>query len=211
MKKKIAWKILSFIGIGNILAFLGIVIIASAASNALNSAASIVSMPEFDIDLGISASEHGQMPKVQAIYVGVDDTDTPLSRNVTNVTKRWSNGNNPFYNGYRGLCELFCADVYKSAGYSYSGACCAYRHSINHAQKAGKIPKGALIFSGMKPDGTMYENGHRQSAYCDVCNSWAGHVAIYIGNGLVAGSQIPYIESINTWIETFGYGGWSIQ
>ena len=147
----------------------------------------------------------------RATYVGVDDTDTDHSAAVLSQLTKWNNSHNPFYYGYGGYCELWVADIYKAAGRPISGACCAYTHGVNNAHRTGKIPKGALIFSGMKRNGSMYENGHRQSAYCDVCDHWAGHVAIYVGNGLVAGSQVPYLMSVDTWIDMFGYGGWSLQ
>lgn len=155
------------------------------------------------------ASMSGEAGK--ATYVGVDDTDTEHSKKVLAQTGKWSNSRNPFYMGYGGLCELWCNDIYRAAGLPYSGACCAYIHGARQANRDGEIPKGALVFSGMKRDGTMYENGHRKSAYCDVCNHWAGHVAIYVGNGLIAGSQSPYLMSVDTWIDMFGYGGWSLK
>lgn len=150
-----------------------------------------------------------RMKKGKATYVGTDDTDTEHSRKVLQQTGKWSDSHSPFYNGYGGWCEKWCSDVYHSAGLTYNGACCAYSHAVKTANKKGRIPKGAIIFSGIKPDGTFYENGHRQRAWCSYCGHWAGHVAIYVGNGLVAGSQVPYLMSVDAWIDSYGYGGWA--
>ena len=68
----------------------------------------------------------------------------------------------------------------------------------------------ALIFSGVIPGtGKVYENDHRSGAFCASCGHYAGHVAIYVGDGYVAGSQVPYLQSIDVWISIYGYGGWS--
>lgn len=143
----------------------------------------------------------------KATYVGVDDRDTDYSASVIRETRKWSIKHNPCSYGYGGLCELWVSDVIQSAGYSYGGSCCAYNSSLR-AKKTGKIPKGAAIYSGTKPDGSKYENGHRASAWCNNCGHWAGHVAIYIGNGIVVGAQYPYKLSVDGWIDIFGYGGW---
>lgn len=145
----------------------------------------------------------------KATYVGVDDTDTEFSRKILSQTAKWSNSNNPYYNGYGGHCEAWTNYIYTSAGVPYRGSCCAFTHCKNTANKTGAIPKGALVFSGRKPDGTIYQNNHRATAFCDDCGNWAGHIGIYIGNGIIVGSQIPYAESVDTWIDFFGYGGWA--
>lgn len=167
-----------------------------------------------DSSLKINSSESADWESElhgKATYVGVDDSDTAHSTAVLQQVRRWSNSYPPFYNGYGGLCELWVYDTYVTAGLPCNGTCCAYRHSQS-AQKEGKIPKGALIFSGIIPStGQMYENNHRASAYCDVCGHYAGHVAIYAGNGMVAGAQIPYLMDLDTWIEIYGYGGWSLR
>lgn len=148
-------------------------------------------------------------PEVYAVYAGTDETDTALSRAVLAQTRRWSNTRSPYRTGYGGRCEAWVYDVYKGAGLQSRPSCCAHNHSL-YANGSGPIPKGALIFSGIIPGtGRVYENGHRSAGYCNVCNSWAGHVAIYIGDGKVAGSQIPYIQSLDSWMAVYGYGGWS--
>lgn len=201
-------RIILFIVIPALLVGIFLISVVTSAATELNNTL-VAAKINKDGQMEEKIENHDHKNNVQAKYVGVDDTSTALSDRVLKALSGYSDSHNPFYNGYAGLCELFCADIYRKAGYTYAGACCAYRHSINYATKEGKIPKGALIFSGIKPDGTLYENDHRASAYCDVCNSYAGHVAIYIGNGKVAGSQVPFIWDIDTWIEVFGYGGWS--
>lgn len=164
-----------------------------------------------DVEDIVSEEDWEDVENYPATYVGVDDTDTAFSRSILVEVMKWSNGNNPFYDGYHGLCELWCADTYRKAGHVYKGACCAHNHMLKQAKKDGAIPKGALIFSGQKPDGSYYENGHRVQAFCPICKNWAGHVGIYIGGGKVVGSQVPYIYTIDSWISIFGYGGWSLQ
>lgn len=197
-------KLVAYVGIPTIaviILLLFFIVIAASEVEQLSVAFSSESETEVE--------ESGERGK--ASYVGVDDTDTAFSKDILSVTRRWSNSYNPYYNGYHGLCELWCADVYRKAGHSYAGSCCAANHARKYAKKSGKIPKGALVFSGMRPNGSLYENGHRPSAYCGHSSEYAGHVAIYIGNGLIAGSQTPYIMSVDAWIELFGYGGWSMR
>lgn len=198
------WKmILSIIGVPAIVFFLCIILVVVMAGAELDKVAALVTSEE------IPGEQSEDEEAGKATYIGVDDTETALSRAVIPQTRKWSNSRNPYYNGYTGYCELWCADTYRAAGRNYSGACCAYTHGARHAKKKGKVPKGALIFSGLKPDGSIYENGHRPSAFCSVCGHYAGHVAIYQGNGRVVGSQIPYSMSVDAWIELYGYGGWS--
>ena len=150
------------------------------------------------------------LPIFKATYVGVDDTDTDFSGCVIPETRRWSNQHGAFENGYAGYCELWCKVVYTYAGLPYEGFCCAYSHGAAMANRDGPIPKGALIFSGVIPGtGKVYENDHRSGAFCASCGHYAGHVAIYVGDGYVAGSQVPYLQSIDVWISIYGYGGWS--
>ena len=153
-------------------------------------------------------AQNENLGKGKATYVGVDDTDTEFSRKILAQTSKYSNSYNPYYHGYTNLCQKFCGDMYRQAGVPYQGTCCAFKHSTI-AQKSGKIPKGALVFSGRKPDGSFYENNHAPGTYCTVSNSWAGHIGIYVGNGIIVGSQIPYAMSVDAWIEMCGYGGWS--
>ena len=92
--------------------------------------------------------EKGNTLKGKATYVGVDDRDTDFSRKVLAQTSVFSNARNPYYNGYRNLCEGFCSAMYAKAGLPYRGSCCAYRHSVRTANRFGKIPKGEMSFWG---------------------------------------------------------------
>lgn len=202
--RKILAKVIGLIGIPILIGGLCLVVIIGGISSQVQKQVSALS---------VTASSEESFPeanlgKGKATYVGVDDTDTEFSKKILAQTSKYSNSYNPYYHGYTNLCQKFCGDMYRKSGVPYQGTCCAFRHSTI-AQKSGKIPKGALVFSGRKPDGTFYENNHAPGTYCGVCNSWAGHIGIYVGNGIIVGSQIPYAMSVDAWIEMCGYGGWS--
>lgn len=204
---KAAFKVLAFTLTPTALFILFAALLIGAASAQLQRSAAVFSMDE---SLQIEESfDKKNIGVGKATYVGVDDTDTAFSKAVLRNALRYSNKNNPYFSGYAGLCELWVSDIYKGASLSYNGACCAHTHGKLYAKKSGKIPKGAAVFSGIKPDGKLYENGRRQSAYCYVCKNYAGHVGIYIGNGFISGSQVPFLYTVDSWIATFGYGGWS--
>ena len=202
--RKILAKVIGLIGIPILIGGLCLVVIIGGISSQVQKQVSALSA---------TASSEESFPeanlgKGKATYVGVDDTDTEFSKKILAQTSKYSNSYNPYYHGYTNLCQKFCGDMYRKAGVPYQGTCCAFRHSTI-AQKSGKIPKGALVFSGRKPDGSFYENNHVPGTYCGFCNSWAGHIGIYVGNGIIVGSQIPYAMSVDAWIEMCGYGGWS--
>lgn len=201
---KILAKVIGLIGIPILIGGLCLVVIIGGISSQVQKQVSALS---------VTASSEESFPeanlgKGKATYVGVDDTDTEFSKKILAQTSKYSNSYNPYYHGYTNLCQKFCGDMYRKSGVPYQGTCCAFRHSTI-AQKSGKIPKGALVFSGRKPDGSFYENNHAPGTYCGFCNSWAGHIGIYVGNGIIVGSQIPYAMSVDAWIEMCGYGGWS--
>lgn len=201
---KILAKVIGLIGIPLLIGGLCLVVIIGGISSQVQKQVSALS---------VTASSEESFPeanlgKGKATYVGVDDTDTEFSKKILAQTSKYSNSYNPYYHGYTNLCQKFCGDMYRKSGVPYQGTCCAFRHSTI-AQKSGKIPKGALVFSGRKPDGSFYENNHAPGTYCGFCNSWAGHIGIYVGNGIIVGSQIPYAMSVDAWIEMCGYGGWS--
>ena len=202
--RKILAKAIGLIGIPILIGGLCLVVIIGGISSQVQKQVSALS---------VTASSEESFPeanlgKGKATYVGVDDTDTEFSKKILAQTSKYSNSYNPYYHGYTNLCQKFCGDMYRKSGVPYQGTCCAFRHSTI-AQKSGKIPKGALVFSGRKPDGSFYENNHAPGTYCGFCNSWAGHIGIYVGNGIIVGSQIPYAMSVDAWIEMCGYGGWS--
>lgn len=198
-------KIISYVGLPTIIiGFCLIVIITGLASQTEKQVKA----------LGFSDNQSGSnfdgIKAGKATYVGVDDRDTPLSKAVLAQTSMYNERRNPYLGRYRNMCLAWVCDMYQQAGYKTPRTCCAYRSSVNSGIKKGKIPKGAIIYSGYKPDGTFYENYHTAGCFCGYCNSWAGHVGIYIGNGLVVGSQIPYKMSLDAFIEAFGYGGYYI-
>lgn len=203
--RKILAKIIGYIGLPIFIGVICFIVIAGGLNSQISKQVSALSALDNDKE---SNSQNENLGKGKATYVGVDDTDTDFSRKILAQTSKYSNSYNPYYHGYTNLCQKFCGDIYRKAGVPYQGTCCAYKHSTI-AQKSGKIPKGALVFSGRKPDGSFYENNHVPGTYCTVSNSWAGHIGIYVGNGIIVGSQIPYAMSVDAWIEMCGYGGWS--
>ena len=116
------------------------------------------------------------------------------------LRRRWPESKAPWENGYQGLCETWVCDVYASAGLPVSGSCCASESRDRHAVWSEDIPVGAMIYSGPE-----YLSGYP----CEDCGKDPGHVAIYIGDGKVAGSQPTYILTLDEFKEYFGYGGWS--
>ncbi|MDY6037487.1 MAG: hypothetical protein SPI74_00585 [Eubacterium sp.] len=201
--RKILAKIIGLIGIPMLVGGLCLVVMISGLSSQVSKVSALSS-----IGLNDKRFPEANLEKGKATYVGVDDTDTEFSKKILAQTSKYSNSYNPYYYGYTNLCQKFCGDMYRKAGVPYQGTCCAFRHSTT-AKKTGKIPKGALVYSGRKPDGSFYENNHVPGTYCTVCNSWAGHIGIYVGNGIIVGSQIPYAMSVDAWIEMCGYGGYS--
>lgn len=203
--RKILAKIIGYIGLPIFIGLICFIVIVGGLNSQISKQVSALSALDNDKETN---AQNENLGKGKATYVGVDDTDTEFSRKILAQTSKYSNSYNPYYHGYTNLCQKFCGDIYRKAGVPYQGTCCAFKHSTI-AQKSGKIPKGALVFSGRKPDGSFYENNHVPGTYCTVSNSWAGHIGIYVGNGIIVGSQIPYAMSVDAWIELCGYGGWS--
>ena len=116
------------------------------------------------------------------------------------LKRKWPESRPPWENGYQGLCETWVCDVYAAAGIPVSGSCCASQSRERFAMWSEDIPVGAMIYSGPE-----YLSGY----LCEDCGFDPGHVGIYIGDGMVAGSQPTYILSLDEWKEYFGYGGWS--
>lgn len=203
--RKILAKIIGYIGLPIFIGLICFIVIVGGLNSQISKQVSALSALDNDKETN---AQNENLGKGKATYVGVDDTDTEFSRKILSQTSKYSNSYNPYYHGYTNLCQKFCGDIYRKAGVPYQDACCAFKHSTI-AQKSGKIPKGALVFSGRKPDGSFYENNHVPGTYCTVSNSWAGHIGIYVGNGIIVGSQIPYAMSVDAWIELCGYGGWS--
>jgi len=136
--------------------------------------------------------------------LGIQTIGTVQQKAIINyITQTWPlNGRNPYDNGYRGLCLGWVVNMYNGAGFSAcqgQSVCCAAKHRDLFAHKDRNIPPGAMIYSG---------SSYRSTCTCE-CGRNAGHVAIYLGNNKVAGSQSSYIMSLDQWTGMFGYGGWS--
>ena len=135
--------------------------------------------------------------------IGSVTVNTEMQQKILNgIATQWPANHSPWDNGYAHLCEKWVCDVYKAAGLPTNGSCCAAHSRDKTATKEGDIPPGAMIYSGPS---------YHSTVHCEVCGRNAGHVAIYIGNGKVAGSQVPYIMSLDRWTKMFGYGGWSFS
>ena len=122
---------------------------------------------------------------------------------INYILKTWPPGSNPYNAGYAHKCEKWVCDMYKGAGISSHGSCCASCSRDKQATTKGDIPPGAMIYSSP----AKYKSG----VHCSACGRNAGHVAIYLGNNKVAGSQPEYIMSLDKWISWFGYGGWGFS
>lgn len=115
----------------------------------------------------------------------------------------YSYGDNP-YSQYPGGCEALVNDIYTKAGYAYRGSCCAHHSRENLAIPGSEngsiydIPDGAVIYSG---------DSYHSGVTCS-CGRNAGHVAVYVGDGKVYGSQTPGTMTIEDWTNRFGYGGY---
>ncbi|MDD7511962.1 MAG: phage tail tip lysozyme [Peptostreptococcaceae bacterium] len=131
-------------------------------------------------------------------YTGFEKNTNSTQRKIVAIATSY---NDPYRHEWHNLCEAWVNDVYKRAGLHYNCSCCAaHSREINHAQ-GGKIPVGAVIYSS-----PSYKAGVRCS-----CGRDAGHVGIYIGDGKIAGSQMPYIMTMEQWNNACGYGGWSFS
>ena len=129
-------------------------------------------------------------------FSGAEKNANATQRRIVRVALSY---HNPYRNGFTHLCELWVATVYRKAGLSYNGSCCASASRDKNARLSGKLPVGAVIYSG---------RSYHSSVTCE-CGRNAGHVAIYVGGGNVAGSQVPFIMPLSQWTGIFGYGGWS--
>ena len=102
----------------------------------------------------------------------------------------------------QGWCQKWVADVYNRAGQNpRASACCATQAANLWLVSSDKnnIPIGATVYGSHSWSGTR----------CDNCGRDAGHVGIYIGNGLIASNEggITH-KSIESWVGTYGWRGW---
>ena len=139
---------------------------------------------------------------IGAVAIGAKEQQAILDY----INKKFPPGKaDPYRNGWAHKCLGWCANVYNGAGIALcakgTGACCASAHREAYAIKKGNIPPGALIYNSP----SVYKSG----VTCGSCGRNAGHIAIYLGNGKIAGSQPPYIITLEQWNKTYGYGGWS--
>ena len=176
-------------GAGILVVGVFLLLIVSAAGSAADAAAAVFGGRHVSAKAGNSGEGAGDTVPGTATYVGVDDMDTDFSKKAAAGLSHWENAE-PFYSGYAGLCELWVYDVYTAAGLPVYGACCAYSHGAHTARREGRIPKGALIFSGVIPStGLLYENNHRASAYAIHPNTWKS-----LGEQLVVIHRTGYLK-----------------
>lgn len=132
------------------------------------------------------------------VSIGSEDQE----RIVKTVEENWPEDYSPWDHGYAGRCESWVCDVYKEADLPARGSCCAATSRDDLAKDSEDIPVGAMIYSGP---------GYRSGTICEICGKDPGHVAIYLGDGKVAGSQSQYIMTFDEFRVIFGYGGWSFS
>ena len=101
-----------------------------------------------------------------------------------------------------GYCEMWAEQVYRAAGVQVNNWCCAGRNRVTNvvSTDSSNIPVGAMVYN----DPAVY-NSHTTCG----CGLNAGHVGIYIGNGMIisniGGSSTDTLES---WTSYYGFGGW---
>lgn len=134
----------------------------------------------------------------RSVSIEIDDQ----KKIVHTIEEEWPEDTPPWSFGYAGMCENWVCDVYKEAGLPSSGSCCAAGSRDRLARVTDRIPVGAMIYSGDE-----YSSGK----ICEICGRDPGHVAIYLGDGKVAGSQSQYIMTLIEFMDMFGYGGWSFS
>lgn len=99
-----------------------------------------------------------------------------------------------------GMCQAWVANVYKAAGQNP-------RQSRACATEAGN----AFIWSGSKENipvgATVYGHSYNYNARCG--NHDAGHVGIYVGNGLIVSRENKVqVKTLAQWTEVYGWRGW---
>ena len=101
-----------------------------------------------------------------------------------------------------GYCEQWAEQVYRAAGVQVNNWCCAGRNRVTNvvSRDSSNIPVGAMVYN----DPAVYNS--RTTCRCGLN---AGHVGIYIGNGMIisniGGSSTDTLES---WTSYYGFGGW---
>lgn len=101
-----------------------------------------------------------------------------------------------------GYCEMWAEQVYRAAGVQVNNWCCAGRNRVTNvvSTDSSNIPVGAMVYN----DPAVYNS--RTTCGCSLN---AGHVGIYIGNGMIisniGGSSTDTLES---WTSYYGFGGW---
>ena len=91
-----------------------------------------------------------------------------------------------------GYCEMWAEQVYRAAGVQVNNWCCAGRNRVTNvvSTDSSNIPVGAMVYN----DPAVYNS--RTTCGCGLN---AGHVGIYIGNGMIisniGGSSTDTLES----------------
>lgn len=102
-----------------------------------------------------------------------------------------------------GQCERWAEEVYRAAGVQVNNWCCAGRNRVTNvvSTDSSNIPIGAMVYN----DPAVYSSG----TTCGRCHINAGHVGIYIGNGMII-SNIGgcATNTLESWTSYYGFGGW---
>ena len=101
-----------------------------------------------------------------------------------------------------GYCAAWVYDVYARAGQTRVGKCCANQARLAWAISMDQtsMPLGACVYAG---------EAYHSNTICSACGTNARHVAIYIGDGMVASPE-GYIRimTLDQFISIYSWGGW---
>lgn len=104
-----------------------------------------------------------------------------------------------------GQCLKWAATCYARAGLPTFSCSCAFEAAVRWGTYTdiNQIIPGAMVFASY---------GFVAGVWCRTCNHDAGHVAIYIGDGMVAENRAGVYRQtrLTDWVAIYGFSGWGI-